>query len=148
MSKQTSSNPYVDSWEKELANKNFEDLVRIVALKEQYNEEFVRMAQSKLLASKDYDEDRVKAMIEEIRKVPQPKLNVPADTMLKVGNVGCITMKVLFGIMSIPLAFIMMQSDLTADNKAGAFIMYGSLWGVYKFSKKLWKSHQHEKKPA
>ena len=135
MSKQTSSNPYADSWEKELANKSFEELVRIIALKEQYNAEFVEMAQSKLIANEDYDEDKLNAMIETIKKEPQPKLNVPADTMLKVGNVGCITMKVLFGIMAIPLAFIMMQSDLTADNKAGAFIMYGSLWGIYK----LWR---------
>lgn len=134
----TGNNPYVDSWEKELANKSFEGLVRIVALKEQYNAEFVEMAQSKLIASKEYEEDKVNAMIETIKKEPQPKLNVPADTMLKVGSVGCITMKVLFGIMAIPLAFIMMQSDLTADNKAGALIMYGSLWGIYKLWK-LWK---------
>jgi len=108
----TGNNPYVDSWEKELANKSFAELVRIVALKEQYNEEFVEMAQSKLIASEEYEEGKVNAMIETIKKEPRPKQNVPADTMLKVGNVGCITMKVLFGIMAICIIIAIISTNI------------------------------------
>lgn len=110
--KSTRKNPYFESWEKELANKNFEELVKIVALKEQFNAEFVDMARSKLMACGDYNEERVNSMIEEIKKEPQPKLNIPADTILRAGNAGCFSMKVILGIIAIGILFSIVLTNI------------------------------------
>ena len=77
--------------------------------------------------------------LEELKKEPQPSIKDPANTILKVANTGCLIVKVLFWLMAIPIAFILINSDSTADNKASALIIYVGLWGVYKIVKNLWK---------
>ena len=142
MNKQHVKNPYTENWQKDLETKSCEDLIRIVAYEENYNPEYVQMAKAKLEASEHYDEDEVQSQIEELRKKPLPKQKDPADTILKVANVGCITMKVLLVIIAIPLTLALIFSDSTADNKAGALIIYFVLWSIYKVGKRNWKKKQ------
>ena len=139
MSKRSDNSQFIESWKNELDNKNFEELIRIVAFQEKYNPEFVKLAYDKLISQEGYEEKRVNALIEEIKTEPQPAVKDPANTILKVANVGCLTIKVLFWLMAIPLAFILISSKSTAENKGGALIIYVALWGIYKFGRKLWK---------
>ena len=142
MSKQDEKSLFVESWNKELANKDFDELVRIIAYHEKYNPEFVKLAHDKLISHKDYDEARVNTLVEELKKEPQPSIKDPANTILKVANTGCLIAKVLFWLMAIPLAFILINFNSTADNKAGALIIYVGLLGVYKIVKSLWKRNK------
>ena len=142
MSKPSDNSQFMESWNEELASKDFHELVRIIAFQEKYNPEFVKLAYDKLISQEEYEEKRVNALIKEIRKEPQPAIKDPANTILKVANVGCLTIKVLFLLMAIPLAFILISSKSTAENKGGALIIYFALWGVYKFGKTLWKKYK------
>ena len=148
MNEQAINNPYTEDWQKELETKSYEELIRIVAYEENYNSEFIQMAKAKLEASEHYNEDEVQSRIEELRKKPLPKQKDPADTILKVANVGCITIKVLLIIIAIPITLALIFSDSTADNKAGAFIIYMGLWGIYKVGKKIWMKTRNKKEGA
>lgn len=129
----------IESWKKALADKCFDDLVEIIAHKERFNPDFVEMTQIKLREHKDYNEERVNTLIEKISREPLPVQKDPANTILKVANVGCLTMKVLFVIAAIPITIILINSDSTADNKAGALFIYIGLWSIYGLTKRLWK---------
>jgi hypothetical protein len=142
MSKQDEKSQFIESWNNELANKDFDELVRIIVYHEKYNPEFVKLAHDKLISHKDYDEARVNTLVEELKKEPQPSIKDPANTILKVANTGCLIAKVLFWLMAIPLAFILINFNSTADNKAGALIIYVGLLGVYKIVKSLWKRNK------
>lgn len=139
MNKGSGTEFLIESWKKELADKCFDELVEIVAHKEMFNPDFVEMAQIKLREHKDYNEERVNTLIEKISREPLPVQKDPANTILKVTNVGCLTMKILFVIASIPVTLFLINSDSTADNKAGALFIYIGLWSIYKFAKRLWK---------
>ena len=139
MNKPSDNIQFKESWNEELASKDFNELLRIIAFQEKYNPEFVKLAYDKLMTQEEYEEKRVNALIEELKKEPQPAIKDPANTILKVADVGCLTIKVLFWLMAIPLAFILTSSKSTAENKGSALIIYVALWGVYKFGKKLWK---------
>ena len=142
MSKQEEKSQFIESWNKELSNKDFEELVRIIAYQEKYNPEFVKLAHNKIINHRDYDEGRVNFLIDELKKEPQPSIKDPANTILKVANTGCLIAKVLFWLMAIPLAFFLINSNSTADNKGGALIIYVGLWGIYKIFKNLRKRNK------
>lgn len=139
MSKQEEKSQFIESWNEELSNKEFDELVRIIAYQEKYNPEFVKLAHDKMINHKDYDEGRVNFLLEELKKGPQPSIKDPSNTILKVANTGCLIVKVLFGLMAIPLVLVLINSKSTAANKAGALIIYIGLLGVYKKVKSLWK---------
>ena len=142
MSKQEEKSQFIESWNKELSNKDFEELVRIIAYQEKYNPEFVKLAHNKIINHRDYDEGRVNFLIDELKKEPQPSIKDPTNTILKVANTGCLIVKVLFWLMAIPLAFFLINSNSTADNKGGALIIYVGLWGIYKIFKNLRKRNK------
>ena len=145
MSTPNDNRQFLESWNQELANKDFNELVRIIAFQGKYNPEFVKMAHKRLASHQNYDENKVNALIEEIKKEPQSPTKDPANTILKVANVGCLTIKVLFWLIAILVAFFLITSDSTADNKVGALIVYVGLWGLYKFCKKLWSKYVSRK---
>ena len=141
------NNYFAGSWKKELDCKNFDELLNIIAFADQYNPEFVKMAKEKLESHSDYDPNKVIAMVEEKKKETQPPVKDPANTILKVANIGCIIMKVIFIILAIPVVLFLSFSNSTADNKVGALIIYVCLYGIYKFAKKKWKQKKGEFTP-
>lgn len=58
------TNPFEADWEKEIENKSFEELAKIVANKQDYNPKFAEMAEIKLKMHNDYNEDKVNDIIE------------------------------------------------------------------------------------
>lgn len=142
MSKQTVSNPYTKDWQKEIETKNYEELIRIVAQEGNYNSEFIQMAKAKLEASEHYDEDEVQSQIEEIRKKPLPKQKDPADTILKVANIGCFIAMALFVLFGVLTIFVVGHDSHAMNNgiKGGmAAIIYGGCIGMYKIVKRSWR---------
>ena len=57
-------NLYVEDWKKELEGKDFEDLARIIANKQNYDAGFVEMTEQKLKQHPDYNEMMLKVIIE------------------------------------------------------------------------------------
>jgi len=67
------TNPYEADWEKEIENKSFEELAKIVANKQDYNPKFAEIAEIKLKSRNDYNEHKVNNIIESERKKQQTK---------------------------------------------------------------------------
>ena len=62
------TNPLEMEWKKEIDNKSFEDLAKIIANKEDYQSEYVEMVQKELESHSDYNEEKVNAIIESERE--------------------------------------------------------------------------------
>ena len=151
MNKQAVNNPYTEDWQKELEAKSYEDLIRIVAYEENYNPEFIQMAKAKLEASEHYNEDEVQSQIEEIRKEPLPKQKDPADTLLKVANIGCLTLKaiVVFMVVIVAIAAGINSSAMNNGMKGVmATIMFGICLGIYELGKHFWKTRNKKGRSA
>ena len=58
------TNQYATDWERELNGKNFEELAKIIANKQDYNPDFIIMAEQKLKQHSDYNEVILEATIE------------------------------------------------------------------------------------
>ena len=56
-------NLFEKDWEIELENKSFEDLVKILANKDDYSPKFVEMVQQRIQTHSDYSEEKVNAII-------------------------------------------------------------------------------------
>lgn len=62
------TNPLEMEWKKEIDNKSFEDLAKIIANKEDYQSEYVEMVQKELESHSDYSEEKANAIIESERE--------------------------------------------------------------------------------
>jgi hypothetical protein len=58
------TNQYAPDWERELNGKNFEELAKIIANKQDYSPDFIEMAEQKLKQHSDYNEVILEATIE------------------------------------------------------------------------------------
>lgn len=56
-------NPFEQDWEKEIVNKSFEELAKILANREDYAPGFIEIVQKRLKSHSDYSEDKVNAII-------------------------------------------------------------------------------------
>ena len=142
MSKPSDNSQFIESWKNELDNKNFEELVRIVAFQEKYNPEFVKMAKSKLEATKLYNEEDVKKQIEELQREPQPKPKDPANLISKIVKIGCVGS---FAITTLTFVIVVIATggDSSAMNNgmkgAVAVIIWGIGIALYKLGNHFWK---------
>ena len=74
-------NLFEKDWEKELEDKSFEDLAKIIANKEDYAIPFVEMAEERIKTLSDYNEERLNEIIESEHIVRQDMENAAAKKM-------------------------------------------------------------------
>lgn len=61
------TNPYKEDWQKEIDNKNFEELAKIIANKDNYSVPFIELVEQKIKTLSDYNEDKLNEIIESER---------------------------------------------------------------------------------
>lgn len=142
MNKQAVNNPYTKDWQRELEDKSYEELIRIVAYEENYNPAFVQMAKVKMEASELYDEDEVQSRIEALRKKPLSKQKDPANTILNVAGIGCLTLKIILLFLFLFFVIVELPNSSAMNNGmkgAMATIMALIFIRLYKVGKHFWK---------